>query len=308
MPGEASKRHPSEFAGAGDAVSHSAGVSRGRPFYAAYADAYDLLITDPVEPWVEAVVAGLADAGRPAGAVLDAGCGTGRHAAALAAKGYHVDLADASPALLALAVRRNPVARALEVDLCTMTLDPIYHAVMCRGVLNDMVSDAERDAVLASFALALRPGGLLVVDVRERDCSRRRADGVARSRVVDVDRLRRLTFTSTVSWREEQLHVIEVYDLQGRDGSRARSVWEFAMRPWSSHELVTRLQAAGFGEIDISPGVGRATGDRLFVTARLAGHDATGSGPGDVGPPAPRSRGSGRRSGGSGQPRRLCGE
>jgi hypothetical protein len=30
-------------------------VSGARPFYADYAEAYDLLVTDPVEPWVEAV-------------------------------------------------------------------------------------------------------------------------------------------------------------------------------------------------------------------------------------------------------------
>lgn len=36
-------------------TSHSAQVSRSRPFYARHAQAYDLLVTDPVEPWVQAV-------------------------------------------------------------------------------------------------------------------------------------------------------------------------------------------------------------------------------------------------------------
>ena len=58
----------------------SARVSAERPFSSRHADAYDLLITDPVEPWVDAVHDRLVRAGRPRARVLDAGCGTGRHA------------------------------------------------------------------------------------------------------------------------------------------------------------------------------------------------------------------------------------
>ena len=35
--------------------SGSAAVSRSRPFYAEHAALYDVLITDPVEPWASAV-------------------------------------------------------------------------------------------------------------------------------------------------------------------------------------------------------------------------------------------------------------
>jgi SAM-dependent methyltransferase len=99
-------------------TSPSARVSAERPFYSRYADAYDLLITDPVEPWVTVVHDRLVRADRPRTAVLDAGCGTGRHAAALIARGHRVDVADASRELLALAGARCPGARALLIDLC----------------------------------------------------------------------------------------------------------------------------------------------------------------------------------------------
>jgi len=36
-------------------ASSSARVSAERPFYSLHADAYDALITDPVEPWTDAV-------------------------------------------------------------------------------------------------------------------------------------------------------------------------------------------------------------------------------------------------------------
>src|SRR5690242_12351700 len=100
--------------------SISARVSQTRPFYADHAEAYDLLVTDPVEPWVEAVHDCLLSNGWPSAVVLDTGCGTGRHAAALAAKGHHVDVADASARLLAQAALRNPTSLTLHVDLCTL--------------------------------------------------------------------------------------------------------------------------------------------------------------------------------------------
>jgi SAM-dependent methyltransferase len=74
-------------------ATQSARQADDRPFYAAYGWAYDLLITHPVQPWAEMVSAALDSAGIDAPArILDAGCGTGRHAAELAHRGYRVDL------------------------------------------------------------------------------------------------------------------------------------------------------------------------------------------------------------------------
>jgi SAM-dependent methyltransferase len=251
-------------------VSTSAQVSRTRPFYAGHAEAYDLLVTDPVEPWVEAVHDRLVAQGWSSAQVLDAGCGTGRHAAALAAKGHHVDLADASARLLAQAAARNPSARALRVDLCTFATETAYQAVMCRGVLNDMTTDTERDAVLRAFADALTDGGFLFLDVREAEGARQRADGIPRHRTVDLGALGVLRYTSTVTWQAGQIHVLEDSELRRPDTPTDHHVFEFTMRPWSTRELRERLGAAGFNHIDIGPGVGRVTGDRLFVTARPA--------------------------------------
>lgn len=68
---------------------------------------------------------------------FDAGRGTGRHAAAFAARGYLLTLVDASPELLALAKRRCPSAPAHLEDLCTTTTSTRHDAVTGRGVLND---------------------------------------------------------------------------------------------------------------------------------------------------------------------------
>jgi SAM-dependent methyltransferase len=248
-------------------TSHSARVSRTRPFYARHAGAYDLLVTDPVEPWVEAVHERLTRAGQPAASVLDAGCGTGRHAAALTALGHHVDLADAAGDLLRQAATRCPRARTFHTDLCALDLGPDYQTVTCRGVLNDMIADADRDAVLRSLATSLCPGGLLFLDIREEHGSRDRADATPERRTVQLAPGTHLDFTSTVTWHAGLLHVHEQYALRAGQEPAQESAYDFAMRPWTEDELVRRLSAAGFHDVEIKPGVGRKTPDRLLVIA-----------------------------------------
>ncbi len=157
--------------------SPSAKAASARPFYSLHADAYDALINDPVEPWVDWIDSRLRASGFEPAAVLDAGCGTGRHAAALAARGHRLTLTDAAPALLAQAGARCPSARVIVADICSMSLNETFDAVTCRGVLNDLVEDEERDRALHTFARLTAARGILILDVREHDASRSSADG-----------------------------------------------------------------------------------------------------------------------------------
>ncbi|NHA70271.1 class I SAM-dependent DNA methyltransferase [Phycicoccus flavus] len=254
-------------------TSPSARASTARPFYDVHADVYDLLVTDPVEPWVDAVDDALRAAGHDRADdradVLDAGCGTGRHAAALLARGHRVTLVDASPRLLALARRRCPDAPATVGDVCALGLHESADAVACRGVLNDLLTDEERSAALSSFAAALRPGGVLVLDVREAAAARIRADGVERITEVDLPDGGRLRFTSRPTWQDGRIVVDErhvVTDAGGRVTTEHRHT--FTMRPWTGDELTAHLTAAGLTDVTVRPGVGRRTADRLLVTAR----------------------------------------
>ena len=247
-------------------VGRAAEVSRSRPFYTRFAAVYDLLVDDPVEPWVEAVIE--RTSGAPSSmALLDAGCGTGRHAAALAAaRGFSVTLADASSELLALAQQRCPTSPALLVDLCKLAESSRFDVIACRGVLNDLLTDGERDAALTSMARALRPGGLLFCDVREATASRLRAyDARAITRTVPLP-IGELIFSSTSRWAEGLLLVEEEHLLRC-EGSSQRSRYSFAMRPWTEHELSDRCTRAGLIDVFVEPGVGHATADRYFVHA-----------------------------------------
>jgi SAM-dependent methyltransferase len=248
-------------------VSSSARTSSERPFYALHADAYDLLITDPVDPWVDAVHLRLEGAGHSPASVLDAGCGTGRHAAGLIAQGHRVDVLDASAELLAVAAERCPTARTFSADLCGMQMPAVYDAVTCRGVLNDMTTDHDRLSAVRSLARSLAAGGLLFLDVREEQGSRARAHGTPRSRRVALGAGVELTFTARTTWSQGMLHVEEQYDLVRPGAPTQRSSYSFTMRPWTEPDLRAVLHDSGLHHVEITAGVGRRTPDRLFVVA-----------------------------------------
>ena len=249
-------------------TSQSARVSSERPFYNLHAGAYDALITDPVEPWVQAMHERLERAGLKQASILDAGCGTGRHAHGLVERGHRVTLLDASEPLLAIAQRRCPGSPAYHSDICSPGITGDFDAITCRGVLNDLVQDDERVAALEAFGARCRVGGLLFLDLREVRASRQRADGLARQMEVTLDGGACLQFTSRPSWSSGCIVVDERYQLTFRDGTTEVHEYVFTMRPWEESEIEARLDAAGFTDVQIRPGVGRRTPDRLLVTAK----------------------------------------
>ena len=143
-----------------------------RPFYSAYAWAYDLLITRPVSRDCTGIATLFAQRGVAPGArILDAGCGTGGYALELVQRGYVVTGLDLSVPLLMEAQKRTNSGRvALTLvcgDLLALPFAPHYDGILCRGVLNDFLHTPSRQQVFFSFAQVLRPGGVLIVDVRD---------------------------------------------------------------------------------------------------------------------------------------------
>jgi len=104
--------------------------------------------------------------------VLDVGCGSGLLARALLAEGYAVGGIDASPAMIELARAQAPGG-----DFHTMGLPtrrhagergalPAADAIVSTGhVLNYLDSREDLALALAELAAALRPGGLLAIDL-----------------------------------------------------------------------------------------------------------------------------------------------
>lgn len=213
----------------------------------------------------------LAARGRPSPAeILDAGCGTGRHAAALAGRGHRMTMVDASEALLEQARRRRPSARAVRARLEDLELAEAFDAVVCRGVLNDIVEDRARGRVFERFAAHLRPGGIVVLDIRDPGETARRYEG-GRNVSIELDTpAGTLLYESRGRMDGDLIRVDERHELRGPDGVRVAE-HELVMRPWSEEELRERLGAAGFEAIELRSGAASREDDRLLCVASSPG-------------------------------------
>jgi len=248
-----------------------------RPFYTEYAWAFDLLVDRPVRKECGVITAWLRERGvRPGGEVLDAGCGTGRYAIELARRGYVVHGVDLSPHLIAVATRANGDA-ASRVSLAVGDIAQLppsrYAAILCRGVLNDIIEDRAREAVFSAFTGALQPRGTLILDVREWSASvqRKTREPFYRKRV-STER-GELTFTSVTALEREkrQLIISERHELVARDAERV-SEHNFVMRCWERNELESMLARHRFAEVACfgayDPDVAAGATDRLVVVAQ----------------------------------------
>lgn len=96
--------------------------------------------------------------------VLDAGCGTGRVAIELAARGYHVTGVDVDPAMLSTARDKAPELAWLQADLADLAAvtDERFDLVVLAGNVMIFVDPGSEGAVLAAAAGRLVEGGILV--------------------------------------------------------------------------------------------------------------------------------------------------
>jgi SAM-dependent methyltransferase len=107
----------------------------------------------------------LVDAMVPRGArILDAGSGTGRIAAYLAAVGHDVVGVDGDPVLVAAADADHPGPRYVvgdlaELDLPAQGLAEPFDAIVCAGNVATFLAESTRVEVLRRFRAHLRPGG-----------------------------------------------------------------------------------------------------------------------------------------------------
>ncbi|TYB34439.1 class I SAM-dependent methyltransferase [Micromonospora sp. AP08] len=104
----------------------------------------------------------------PSARILDAGCGTGRVAAALAERGHTVVGVDADPVLIDAARADHPGPRFLVADLVDLDLaaqgepEPFDAAVVAGNVMAFVAPGTER-AVLTRIAAHIRPDGPVVI-------------------------------------------------------------------------------------------------------------------------------------------------
>jgi glycine/sarcosine N-methyltransferase len=193
-------------------------------------------------------------AGHGARRVLDAACGTGRHAIALAQRGYQVTGADLSAAMVARA-RETTAAAGVEVPFVEAGLGALapalpgpWDAVLCLGhSLPHLLSADDVAAALADFARVLRPAGLLLLQNRNDErflAQSQRFLPVSAHREGEEEWL----FLRFLDLDPQRIafHMVTLH--RDAEGWHQR-VSSTTHRPLPQSELEAALQAAGFGEI-----------------------------------------------------------
>ena len=107
------------------------------------------------------------------GRVLDLACGIGRHAVAMAARGYRVTGFDFNERYLDLgrqtAARAGVTVNWRQGDMRALPFDAEFHGVYSYFTSFGYFDDAQNEQVLDLIARSLVPGGRLLMDVMNRD-------------------------------------------------------------------------------------------------------------------------------------------
>jgi glycine/sarcosine N-methyltransferase len=193
----------------------------------------------------------------PGSTVLDAACGTGIEAAALARRGFGVHATDGSDAMVEVAAARFrregltiPVRQCLWADLPAV-IGERFDVVLCTG--NALVHAAGRDAMVEALTGLRRmasPGGQVVIDSRNWEklhAERRILQVMDRARTRDGRRCVTL-YAWEMPARLDQEHVAHITFLF-EDGDRIEPhEYEVSFRPFTVDELRERLALAGLRE------------------------------------------------------------
>ncbi len=187
---------------------------------------------------------------QPGAQVLDIGCGYGRHAMELAARGFHVVGLDLSTPLLIRggeeAMRRGLEINFVRGDMRELDFDSQFDAAYCIFSTFGYFDDETNKKTLTNIARALKPGGRMMLEILNRDYVIAdlptrvwwEGDGCVVLEEVELN-----YFSSRI-----QVNRSVVFD----DGRQLEQ--EISVRAYSLHEVGKLMHAAGFRVLEVSGG------------------------------------------------------
>ncbi len=181
-------------------------------------------------------------------AVEDLGCGRGRHAIPLARRGYAVTGVDLSDKMLRLARTRSEKdgvrVEWVREDMRTFCRRAAFDACLSLFTSFGFFSDRENQAVLDNVGRSLKPGGRLLLDLRNA--------GKGLARLADLDETREIasgTLKMSIRYDQVSRRARAEHVLTRRDGIRIASA--FDVRIYSGEELSRMIGNAGMRVTDI---------------------------------------------------------
>ena len=210
--------------------------------------------------------------------VLDAACGTGHHAIALARQGYQVVGADLSAAMIQRA-QENASAHGVDAAFVVAglggfaALGETFDAAICLGnSLPHLLAAPAVEEALADFAAVLRPGGLLVIQNRNFDRVWREQERFMPPQSYRDDEGEWI-FARFYDFHEESL-TFNMLRLWRTAEGWSQDVESTELRPIFAQDLASALATAGFGPVtlygsyDGSPFDPAGSGDLIAVAVR----------------------------------------
>lgn len=184
----------------------------------------------------------------PGAALLDVGCGLGLHAVELTRRGYLVVGLDLSLSMLARAADEAQdhgfKINFLHADMREMTFEGAFDAVICYGTTFGYFDDETNKQVVDRLYRALKPRGLLLLDVVNRDFVIRNQPNLV---WFEGD--------GCVVMEESQMNYItsrlEVKRTVILDNGRQRDN-VYSLRTYSLHELGQILHHQGFRVVEVT--------------------------------------------------------
>jgi SAM-dependent methyltransferase len=185
---------------------------------------------------------------REGGVILDLACGTGLHAIELTRRGYQVVGFDLSLAMLARAadeaMDRNQKLNFVQGDMREMTFEETFDGIYCWNTSFGFFEEEKNAQVIQRVHKALKPGGVFLLDVANRDYVSRQAPSLAwfeGEGCICMDEMQ-------IDWITSRMRVKRTMMM---DDGRTKEI-EYSVRLYALHELGKILHDSGFKVAEVS--------------------------------------------------------